>query len=139
VLIGPVASGKSSWAVEHFAANQIVSSDALRALVGETEHDLRASADAFAVLDEIIARRLQRRLTTVIDTLGFDAEMRAAWRQRAHEAQMPCIAVVFDTASAECRRRNAARPCRWRPMSSPTSSGVGRRSACVVAEPWDHC
>jgi probable F420-dependent oxidoreductase len=110
VLIGPVASGKSSWATEHFASNQIVSSDALRAVVGETEHDLRASADAFGVLDEIVGHRLRRRLTTVIDTLGFDADLRAAWRQRAHEARLPCIAVVFDTAVTECRRRNAARP-----------------------------
>ncbi|MGZ4792494.1 MAG: AAA family ATPase, partial [Ilumatobacteraceae bacterium] len=57
VLIGPVASGKSTWASLHFAPQQIVSSDSLRAVVGESEHDLRASADAFAVLDEIVARR----------------------------------------------------------------------------------
>jgi predicted kinase len=77
VLIGPVASGKSTWAAEHFAVNQIVSSDALRAVVGESEHDLRASADAFALLEHIVSSRVRRRLTTVIDTLGFDAEPRA--------------------------------------------------------------
>ncbi|MGZ4764388.1 MAG: LLM class flavin-dependent oxidoreductase [Ilumatobacteraceae bacterium] len=109
VLIGPVASGKSTWASLHFAPQQIVSSDSLRAVVGESEHDLRASADAFAVLDEIVARRLQRRLTTVIDTLGFDAELRTRWRQLARTAGMPCVAVVFDTPPAECRRRNSAR------------------------------
>jgi alkanesulfonate monooxygenase SsuD/methylene tetrahydromethanopterin reductase-like flavin-dependent oxidoreductase (luciferase family)/predicted kinase len=138
VLIGPIASGKSSWAAEHFAPNQIVSSDGLRAVVGETEHDLRASTDAFAVLEEIVARRLKRRLTTVIDTLGLDAEMRAAWRRRAHDAGMPCVAVLFDTAPAECRRRNAARP-----VSAPADV-VGNQlkrwpSICeaVRAEPWD--
>ena len=87
-----------------------MSSDALRAVVGESEHDLRASADAFAVLDDIVARRLRRRLTTVIDTLGLDPEARAKWRQVAHAAGVACVAVLFDTASAECRRRNAARP-----------------------------
>jgi len=138
VLIGPVASGKSSWAAEHFAANQIVSSDALRAVVGETEHDLRASADAFALLGEIIARRVQRRLTTVIDTLGFEAELRAAWRRRAHAAQMPCIAVVFDTASAECRRRNAARAVS---VAADVVANQFRRWPAIrdaaCAEPWD--
>lgn len=137
-MIGPVASGKSSWAAEHFASNQIISSDALRGVVGETEHDLRASADAFAVLDDIVARRVRRRLTTVIDTLGFDPAPRAMWRQLAHEAAMPCICVVFDTAPAECRRRNAARPVsvpadviakqfsRWRAIRE-----------AVMAEQWD--
>ena len=110
VLVGPVASGKSTWAAQHFAPEQIVSSDALRAIVGESEHDLRASADAFAVLDDIVSRRLKRRLTTVLDTLGFDPELRAKWRQLARTAEMPSVAVVFDTLPAECRRRNSARP-----------------------------
>jgi len=110
VLIGPVAAGKSSWAAEHFPADQIVSSDALRAVVGESEHDLRASTDAFALLEDIVTRRMRRRLTTVVDSLGFDAGQRATWRLLAAEAGVPCLAVVFDTAPAECRRRNAARP-----------------------------
>ncbi len=138
MLIGPVASGKSTWASRHFEINQIVSSDALRATVGETEHDLRASADAFAVLDEIVTRRLRRRLTTVIDTLGFDTEQREAWRQAAHRAGMPCIAVVFDTAPAECRRRNAARPV---PVPIDVAANQLRRWPAIVdavrAEPWD--
>ncbi|HZY08695.1 MAG TPA: AAA family ATPase, partial [Ilumatobacteraceae bacterium] len=73
MLIGPVAAGKSTWAAQHFRPDQIVSSDALRAVVGEGEHDLRASADAFALLEQIVTRRVRRRLTTVVDSLGFDA------------------------------------------------------------------
>ena len=138
VLIGPVASGKSSWATQHFAPNQVVSSDALRAVVGETEYDLRASADAFAVLADIVARRLRRRLTTVIDTLGMDAELRAAWRQLAHGARMPCVAVVFDTPATECRRRNSARPV---PVPADMIANQLRRwpdiHTGVLAEPWD--
>jgi F420-dependent oxidoreductase-like protein len=110
LLIGPSASGKSRWAAEHFAADQVVSSDRLRAVVGESEHDLPASADAFALLETIVAARVGRRLTTVIDTLGLDPERRQAWRELAARYGVPCIAVVFDTPAAECRRRNAARP-----------------------------
>ena len=54
VLVGPVASGKSTWAKQWFEPAQIVSSDALRALVGESEHDLAASTDAFALLDDVV-------------------------------------------------------------------------------------
>ena len=138
MLIGPVASGKSTWAAQHFETNQIVSSDALRATVGETEHDLRASADAFAVLDQIVTRRLRRHLTTVIDTLGFDADQRDVWRQTAHRAGIPCVAVVFDTPPAECRRRNASRDVR---VPADVVANQLRRwpsiADAVLAEPWD--
>jgi alkanesulfonate monooxygenase SsuD/methylene tetrahydromethanopterin reductase-like flavin-dependent oxidoreductase (luciferase family)/predicted kinase len=109
VLVGPVASGKSTWARQWFEPSQIVSSDALRSLVGEAEHDLAASTDAFALLDDVVARRLRRRLTTVIDTLGLDADQRRRWREGAAAAGVPCVAVVFDTPAQECRRRNSAR------------------------------
>ena len=79
VLVGPGASGKSTWATAHFPADVIVSSDRLRAMVGMAEDDIAASTDAFALLDEIVRRRLARRLTTVIDTLGLDAERRTGW------------------------------------------------------------
>ena len=138
VLIGPVASGKSTWASQHFAPEQIVSSDALRAVVGESQHDLRASTDAFAVLDDIVARRLRRRLTTVIDTLGIDPDLRAKWRQLARTVGVPCVAVVFDTAPAECRRRNSARPVAV--PADVVANQLRRWPAtrdAVSAEPWD--
>jgi hypothetical protein len=48
VLIGASGSGKSAWAAEHYRPDEVVSSDRLRAVVGSGEHDLDASADAFA-------------------------------------------------------------------------------------------
>ena len=65
VLVGPAASGKSTWAAEWFPAHQVVSSDALRALVGDGEHDLGASKDAFALLETVVQQRLRRHITTV--------------------------------------------------------------------------
>jgi F420-dependent oxidoreductase-like protein len=110
VLVGPSGSGKSTWAVAHFAPDEVVSSDRLRAVVGTGEHDLAASADAFAVLDLVVAARVRRRLTTVVDTLGLDPARRAAWRELARAAGVPCVAVAVDTPPAQCRRRNAGRP-----------------------------
>lgn len=70
---------------------------------------MAAGADAFALLEEIVTRRVARGLTTVIDTTGSDAARRAGWRGRAAAAGMPCIAVAFDVSPAEVRARNRAR------------------------------
>ena len=56
-------------AEEWFAPGEIASADRLRALVGEAEHDQRAGADAFAVLDLVLERRLRRKLLTVVDAV----------------------------------------------------------------------
>lgn len=110
ILVGPGASGKSTWAAAHFPADTIVSSDRLRALVGSGEDDVSASADAFELLEQIVRRRVARRLTTVVDTLGLDADRRHAWLALAREHGLPCVAVAFDTPPAQCRERNRSRP-----------------------------
>jgi F420-dependent oxidoreductase-like protein len=109
VLVGPSASGKSTWAAEQFEPHQVVSSDALRGIVGEGEHDLRASTDAFEVLEDVVDRRLARGLLTVVDTLGLEPDRRAAWQAIAARRDVPCYAVAFDTPAAECRTRNRRR------------------------------
>ncbi|WP_212612522.1 TIGR03560 family F420-dependent LLM class oxidoreductase [Pseudonocardia hierapolitana] len=109
VLAGPVASGKSTWAAEHFPPDAVVSSDRLRALVGAGEDDIAASADALALLDEVVARRAARRLTTVVDSTGLDASKRATWLGLARRHGLACVAVVFDTPAGVCRARNRAR------------------------------
>jgi F420-dependent oxidoreductase-like protein len=109
ILIGPGASGKTTWAAEQFPADWIVSSDRLRAVVGAGEDDITASTDAFALLDQIVAARLRRRLTTVIDTLGLDHSRRAGWLELARRNNIPCVAVAFDTPATECRQRNRNR------------------------------
>ena len=57
----------------------------------------------------MLAARTRRRLTTVVDTLGTDPELRARWRELARAAGLHCAAVVFDTPPAECRARNRSR------------------------------
>jgi alkanesulfonate monooxygenase SsuD/methylene tetrahydromethanopterin reductase-like flavin-dependent oxidoreductase (luciferase family)/predicted kinase len=108
-LAGASGSGKSTWAAARYRPSEVVSSDALRGVVGSGEHDLDASADAFAVLDQIVAARLRRGLTTVVDTLGFDAERRASQLDLARRAGLPAVAVLFRTDPDQCRRRNRLR------------------------------
>lgn len=109
VLVGPGAAGKSAWAAAHFPPDSIVSSDRLRAVVGFGEGDQSASEDAFALLEQIVARRINRGLTTVIDTLGLDAGRRRAWLEASRRGGMCCVAVVLDTPARECERRNRDR------------------------------
>jgi F420-dependent oxidoreductase-like protein len=110
VLVGPGASGKSTWARANFPPEFVVSSDRLRALVGSGEDDIEASEDAFDLLEEIVRRRLSRRLSTVIDTLGLNADRRRRWLGLARQARMPCVAVTFDVPAEQCRAQNRGRP-----------------------------
>jgi alkanesulfonate monooxygenase SsuD/methylene tetrahydromethanopterin reductase-like flavin-dependent oxidoreductase (luciferase family)/predicted kinase len=108
VLVGASGSGKSTWAARYRGA-EVVSSDALRAVVGSGENDIEASVDAFAVLDAIVAARLRRGLTTVVDTLGLEPGRRRGYLEQATAAGLPAVAVLFPTDATTCRRRNRQR------------------------------
>lgn len=110
VLVGPSGSGKSTWAERNFREGQVLSSDHFRALLGAGPDDQTAGTEAFALLDQLLSARLAKDLTTVVDTLGLDDELRAGLRQRAAAAGLPCVAIGFDTAPALCHDRNAQRP-----------------------------
>ncbi|WP_241668391.1 LLM class flavin-dependent oxidoreductase [Pedococcus bigeumensis] len=109
VLVGPSGAGKSTWAAQHYRQQEVVSSDALRAVVGSGEFDLDASADAFALLHQVVAARSRRGLTVVVDTLGLDPDLRDRFREQARATGLPCVAVLFETNAAVCRARNSQR------------------------------
>lgn len=109
MLIGPSGCGKTTWAEEHFREGQILSSDHLRSFFGTGPHDQTVSTEAFELLNRLVDARLAKGLTTVVDTLGLDADERERYRQKAAEAGMACVAVGFDTDPAICHERNAAR------------------------------
>jgi alkanesulfonate monooxygenase SsuD/methylene tetrahydromethanopterin reductase-like flavin-dependent oxidoreductase (luciferase family)/predicted kinase len=138
VLVGASGSGKSAWAAARYRPSEVVSSDQLRGVVGSGEHDLDASQDAFALLDQIVAARLKRGLTTVVDTLGLDPARRRAQLDQARQAGLPAVAVLFDTDPALCRRRNAQRD---RSVPAAVLDSQLRRmpdaASEVGAEDWD--
>ncbi|WP_406829465.1 LLM class flavin-dependent oxidoreductase [Pedococcus sp. KACC 23699] len=138
VLVGPSGAGKSSWAAARYRPQEVVSSDALRAVVGSGEHDLDASPDAFAVLDQVVAARLRRGLTTVVDTLGLDATRREHYLALGRSARMPCVAVLFETPDAVCRERNSQRDRRVpsRVLARQLASRAVA-AAAVATEGWD--
>jgi alkanesulfonate monooxygenase SsuD/methylene tetrahydromethanopterin reductase-like flavin-dependent oxidoreductase (luciferase family)/predicted kinase len=138
VLVGPSGSGKSTWAAEHYRQQEIVSSDALRAIVGSGEFDLDASADAFALLHQIVSGRARRGLTVVIDTLGLDPDLRDRFREHGRAAGLPCVALLFETPTSVCRARNSQRD---RPVPASVLgqqlANFGRVREAIRAEGWD--
>jgi alkanesulfonate monooxygenase SsuD/methylene tetrahydromethanopterin reductase-like flavin-dependent oxidoreductase (luciferase family)/predicted kinase len=138
VLVGPSGAGKSVWAAARYRAQEVVSSDQLRAIVGSGEHDLDASADAFALLDQIVAARVRRGLTTVIDTLGLEPARRRGYLELARRSGLPAAVVLVDASPAELRRRNQARS---RPLPAAAHDAQLRRMRTAVqeitGEGWD--
>lgn len=106
VLVGPSGAGKTTWAETNFKPGQVLSTDMFRAYCGAGPDDRTAGTEAFALLDHLIALRLGKGLTTVVDTLGLDADRRAHYREVAAAAGLPCVAVGFDTGAELCRDRN---------------------------------
>ena len=138
VLVGPSGSGKSHWAAQRYRPVEVVSSDALRAVVGSGTADLDATDDAFAVLDHVVRARLSRGLTTVVDTLGLDDDRRRGYLALARSNGVPAVVTLVSTPEALCRRRNADRD---RPVPAPALARQVRRSRevaeVVAAEGWD--
>ncbi|MEP6648960.1 MAG: LLM class flavin-dependent oxidoreductase [Lapillicoccus sp.] len=138
VLVGASGSGKSTWAASRYRAVEVVSSDALREVVGSGPGDLDASADSFDLLDRIVTARAGRRLTVVVDTLGLDPVRRAAYLAVARSAGLPAVAVVVDAPAPVCRARNTQRD---RPVPATVLTGQLRRMRAMVreldGEGWD--
>ena len=130
-MVGPSGAGKSTWAAERFGPQEIVSSDQLRGVVGSGPNDLDASEDAFAVLELIAAARLRRGQLAVIDSLGFDSDLRRRLASVATSAGLPLVAVPFKTEEKVCRERNRQRP---RPVPAKALTAQFTRYRDVVAE-----
>ncbi|MGN6608875.1 MAG: LLM class flavin-dependent oxidoreductase [Jatrophihabitans sp.] len=131
VLVGASGSGKSTWAAARYRGPEIVSSDDLRGVVGSGRHDLDATDDAFRLLEDIVAARVRRGLTCVVDTLGLDAARRRRWRALAEAAGLPAVVVRFDVPAPLARSRNAARA---RPVPAPALTAQLTRAATVGDE-----
>jgi protein phosphatase len=109
VLIGAAGSGKSTLAGRLFGADEIVSSDALRAAVSGDEADQSVSGIAFRILHRMIARRLASGQLTVVDATNIGAGVRRPLISRARAAGLPIIAIVLDLDPSLVRHQNAGR------------------------------
>ncbi len=112
VLVGISGSGKSTFAREHFAATQVLSSDVFRGMVADDENDQSASAEAFDVLHYVAGKRLRAGRLTVVDATNVQQHARAALVRVAREHDVLPVAIVLDTPEPLCWDRTQARPDR---------------------------
>jgi len=109
VLSGPAGSGKSTLAERYFTAEEIVSSDACRAIVGQGEGDMRASPQAFQLFYRRIEERLARAQLVVADSTALAPSSRRKLLAIARRHELPATLVVLAASLDTCLRRNAAR------------------------------
>jgi protein phosphatase len=109
LLIGAAGSGKSTFALRWFAPAEILSSDALRAVVAGDPADQGASGAAFAILHRALARRLSAGLLTVVDATNVRRSARRGLLLRARRAARPAVAIVLDLPAAVVHARNLGR------------------------------
>jgi protein phosphatase len=110
VLVGAAGSGKSTFAARHFAPDEILSSDAFRALVSGDPANQAATRPAFGALHRAVVSRLRSRRLTVIDATNVQPHARRALVARAAEAGVPVVAIVLDLPPDVVLARNAGRP-----------------------------
>lgn len=109
VLVGISGSGKSSFAAKHFGPFETVSSDACRGMVSDDPNLQSATADAFALLEFIVATRLKTGRLTVVDATNVQPAARKSLIALAREHDVLPVAVVLDVPEAVCAQRNAER------------------------------
>jgi len=121
LLIGASGSGKSTFARQHFQPTEILSSDYCRALVCDDENDQTATKDAFELLHFILAKRLARHKTTVIDATNVQQSSRSSLLAMAAQWKIPAVAIVFQLAEEVCQKRNLERAKRQVPREVITN------------------
>ncbi|HEX7173340.1 MAG TPA: AAA family ATPase [Candidatus Limnocylindria bacterium] len=110
LLIGVAASGKSTFAARHFVPTEVLSSDAMRALITDNPHAQGASDDAFDLLHRLLAMRLRRGRRTVVDATNVEGWARGELLAVARRHQRPVVAIVLDLPLEVAMERNLARP-----------------------------
>ncbi len=109
LLVGAAGSGKSTFAARHFAPSEVLSSDALRAVIGGDEANQAVSRLAFAALFRELDRRLAAGLLTVVDATNAARTHRTALLRRAALARVPAVAIVLALPASVVLARNAGR------------------------------
>ncbi len=115
VLVGAAGAGKSTLAARWFAPDEVLSSDAHRALISGDESDQGVTRTAFAILYRRLSRRMAERRTTVVDATNVTSFARRALVRRAAAQGIPAVAIVLDLPARLVLARNRTRAGRMVP------------------------
>ena len=111
ILVGPPASGKSTWGKKFADDNDVVyvSTDAIRAEIGSGEADQSVSQAAFGIARQRVSQALGVGKSAMIDATSVNRKSRKDWINmvRGHGAYI--IAVAFEVPKDELLKRDAKR------------------------------
>jgi protein phosphatase len=108
-MIGSSNSGKTTFAQSHFKANEVLSSDFFRSLVGESEEDQSATRSAFAALRHVADLRLKGGRLAVVDATSLRRKDRFELVKLAKINRLPAVALVLNPGLSACQARSRSR------------------------------
>lgn len=140
ILVGPTGCGKTTWASEHFAPTEVVSSDACRLLVADTTDGGFSTPSAFRVVHAIVEERLRLGFLTVVDATNLRRGDRASLVRLGRAAYLPVGAVVFDTPFGVCcsRRPSLKHVVRHHFRMTQVERVTGRKEGLAWVETVTH-
>ena len=111
ILVGPPASGKSTWGKDFAEKNNVVyvSTDNIRAEVGSGEGDQSVSGLAFGIAKKRITQALANGKNAMIDATSVNRKSRKDWINIGKDAGAYIIAIAFEVSRDELYRRDAKR------------------------------
>jgi len=111
ILVGPPASGKSTWGKRFSQDNNVeyVSTDEIRGQIGAGEGDQSVSAAAFGIARRKVSDALKSNRSAMIDATSVNRKARRDWINMGRENGAFIIAVAFEVPKDELYRRDAQR------------------------------
>ncbi len=149
LLVGISGSGKSTFAARHFLPSQVLSSDAMRAMVADDPNDQSATEAAFELLHTAASLRLARGRLTVVDATNVERWARGRLEALARRHGRPTAAIVLHVPVEVALERNLSRTDRrlpasairrqasWLSASLPTMAEEGVAPAWVLTSVWE--
>lgn len=108
-MVGPSASGKSTYARENFQKVRILNADQIRKKLTGDELDQTRNREVFARLRGEVSKSLRGGHPVVVDNTNVQQFAREELYQIARIFGAPVEARVMGTPLDECLRRNAQR------------------------------
>jgi protein phosphatase len=111
ILVGPPASGKSTWGKKFALDNSVVyvSTDTIRKEIGAGEGDQTVSAAAFGIARSRVSAALGAGKSAMIDATSVNRKARKDWINLGKGHSAFIIAVAFEVPRDELLRRDAQR------------------------------
>jgi predicted kinase len=109
VLVGPPASGKTTWARQNGRGAIHVSQDDLIETITPDGFDHVYRSVYYAAENAVAQAALEADYTVIVDRTNRTREHRKRWLRIAAEARSPVAAVVMPAAAPTCLSRNSLR------------------------------